>query len=181
MKEIDSRVSVRKYKNQDVEEEKLRQVLEAARLAPSGKNSQPWKFIVVRSNEKRGKIAQVDHRQKWMLTAPVFIVCVADVRCRPTIAPEMDIFVDEESSLPELKQVIRDTSIAIEHILLEAERLGLRTCWTGWFEQKDMRPILNIPKDKYVCGVVTLGYGDEKPEPRPRKKLDDILCYETWE
>ncbi|MPN18762.1 hypothetical protein SDC9_166125 [bioreactor metagenome] len=89
--------------------------------------------------------------------------------------------LDENSPLPELKLIIRDTAIAIEHVLLEAENLGLSSCWTAWFEQKDVRPILNIPPDKYVCGILTLGYADEAPKPRPRKPLESIVRYEKWQ
>ncbi len=109
---------------------------------------------------------------------PIFIVCVADIRCRISI--ETKVRLDESSSEPELKQIIRDTAIAIEHILLEAEQLGLATCWTAWFEQEAVRTIVNIPDDKYVCGIITLGYGDEEPKQRPRKTLDEIVRYETW-
>lgn len=86
-------------------------------------------------------------------------MCVADIRCR--ISESISVRLDENSHEPELKQIIRDTAIAIEHILLEAEHLGLATCWTVWFEQDAVRLILNIPEDKYVCGIITLGYVDE--------------------
>jgi len=178
MKEIQNRRSIRKYSNKMVEKEKLMQVFESARLAPSGSNTQPWNYIVVESNETKEKIVGVDHNQQWMITAPIFIVCVADIRCR--IDSNQVVFVDEKSSEPELKQIIRDTAISIEHILLEAESLGLATCWTGWFEQDNIRPILNIPNDKYVCGIVTIGYSDESPKERPRRKLEDIIRYEKW-
>jgi nitroreductase len=98
--------------------------------------------------------------------------------CR--IASNPELYIDETSPEPELKQIIRDTAIAIEHILLEAESLGLATCWTGWYEQKEMRPILNIPDDKYVCGVITIGYAAESPAQRPRRKLEDMIRYEKW-
>lgn len=88
--------------------------------------------------------------------------------------------MDENSLEEELKQIIRDTSISVEHILLGANNLGLGTCWVGWFIQNEIRPILNIPDDKYVVGIVTLGYTDEKPKPRPRKKLEEIIHYESW-
>ena len=178
LKEIENRRSIRKYYCKDVEDEKLMQVLESARLAPSGSNTQPWNYIIIKSSETKAKIVSVDHNQKWMMTAPIFIVCVADICCRINL--KQDIYLDEESSEPELKQIIRDTAISIEHILLEAENLGLGTCWTGWFEQKDIRPILNIPNDKYVCGIVTIGYGDENPKQRSRRNLEDIIKYEKW-
>lgn len=178
MKEIENRRSVRKYSDKMVEKEKLMQVLESARLAPSGNNTQPWNFIIVESKEMKEKIVSVDHDQKWMMTAPVFIVCVADICCR--MEPKPDMYIDENSPEPEVKQIIRDTTAAIEHILLEAVSLGLSTCWTGWYDQKDMRAVLNIPNDKYVCGVITIGYGDESPAQRPRRNLEDMIRYEKW-
>jgi nitroreductase len=68
----------------------------------------------------------------------------------------------------------------VEHIVLEAESEGLGTCWTAWFEQKEIRPLLNLPEDKYVCCVLTVGYPDERPEPRPRKEQRDLVRFETW-
>jgi nitroreductase len=178
LEQIENRRSVRKYLSRKVEEHMLLQILESARLAPSGSNTQPWNYIIVESEETKEKIAAADHNQMWMMTAPVFIVCVADIRCR--IDERKDIRLDESSPEPELKLIIRDTAISIEHILLEAERLGLGACWTAWFRQEDIRPILNIPEDKYVCGVITLGYSDESPKQRPRRALKDIIRYEKW-
>lgn len=179
LKQIENRRSIRKYLEKQVEEEKLFHILESARLAPSGSNTQPWHFIIVKSEETRRKLSLADHDQKWMMTAPVFIVCVADIRCR--VDKDADICLDENSPEPELKQIIRDTAIAIEHMLLEAEYLGLSTCWTAWYDQKDIRPVLNIPEDKYVCGIVTLGYGNEAPRQRPRKNPEEIVRYEKWQ
>lgn len=178
MKEIENRRSTRKYTNKKVEKEKLIQLLESARLAPSGSNTQPWVFIVVESEDTKEKLAVADHNQLWMMTAPLYIVCVADIRSR--IPAEIQVSLNENSQEPELKQIIRDTAIAIGHLLLEAEHLGLATCWTAWFNQDDIRPILNIPEDQYVCGIVTVGYGDETPNQRPRKRLEDIVKYEKW-
>ncbi|WP_244833918.1 nitroreductase family protein [Clostridium sp. BJN0001] len=178
MKEIENRRSIRKYQNREVEKEKLNCILESARLAPSGSNTQPWTFIVVKSLDTKEKLSKADHNQRWMMSAPIFIVCVADIRCR--ISKDKKIILNETSPEPELKQIIRDTAISIEHILLEAEHLGLGTCWTGWFEQDDIRPILNIPEDKYVCGIITLGYSDETLKQRPRKSLEDVVRYEKW-
>lgn len=113
-----------------------------------------------------------------MLSAPVFIVCVADICCR--ISVDVGISLNEDSPQEELKQIIRDTSISIGHILLEADNLGLGTCWVAWFIQEEIRPILNIPADKYVVGIITLGYANEAPKARPRKKLEEIAHYESW-
>jgi nitroreductase len=179
LEEIVSRRSIRKYiDNKPVEEEKITELIESARLAPSGSNTQPWHFIVVKSDSMRQKVSEVSHNQKWMMSAPVFIVCVADVRFR--IKEDVDLIIDENSPDPEVKQIIRDTSIAIEHVVLSAENLGLGTCWVAWFTQDEIRPVLNIPSDKYVVAVITLGYPDESPKARPRKNLEDIIHYENW-
>lgn len=178
MKEIESRRSIRKYTDQKVEKEKLNQLLESARLAPSGSNTQPWSFIIVESESTKLELAKADHDQLWMTKAPLYIVCIADIRCRITDGREL--ILNENSPEPELKQIIRDTSIAIEHILLEAEHLGLSTCWTAWYSQDDIRPILGIPTDKYVCGIITVGYGDEAPSQRPRRAMEDMVRYEKW-
>jgi nitroreductase len=124
------------------------------------------------------ELAKVSHSQQWMLSAPVFIVCVADIRSR--IKDDNPLTLDEYSPQEELKQIIRDTSIAIGHIILQANSLDLGTCWVAWFTQEEIRPILNIPSDKYVVGIITLGYADETPEARPRKKLEEIIHYENW-
>lgn len=173
---IEDRRSIRKYKNLPITDDLILKLLDSALLAPSGSNTQPWGYIIVKSEENRRRIMIADHNQKWMMTAPVFIVCVADIQCRIND----NITIDEKSPEVEVKQIIRDTAIAVEHIVLEAEAHGLATCWTAWFEQKDMRPILNIPDDKYVCCVLTVGYPDENPSPRPRKKLENIVHYEMW-
>ncbi|WP_411681779.1 nitroreductase family protein [Clostridium thailandense] len=178
IKEIRTRRSIRKYTDKAVEDEKVLQLLDSARLAPSGSNTQPTHFIIVKSDLTKQKLSQVSHNQKWMLSAPIFIVCVADIRSR--VKENISIDINEHSPEEEVKQIIRDASISIEHILLEAESLGLGTCWVAWFTQDEIRPILNIPSDKYVVGIVTVGYAAEAPNARPRKNLEEIIHYEVW-
>jgi nitroreductase len=178
IKEIEMRRSIRKYSNKPVEDEKITALLESARLAPSGNNTQPWHYIIVKSEEMRQKIVTASHNQKWMLTAPVFIVCVADVRCR--IKEDIDVYLDDNSPQDEVKRIIRDTSISSGYMLLEANNLGLGVCWVAEFTQEEIRPVLSIPSDKYVLGVITVGYPNETPNARPRKKLEDIVHYECW-
>ncbi len=174
---VKSRRSIRKYKSQPVEDVKIRTMVESARLAPSGSNTQPWNFIIVRADETKKQIAAIC-KQEWMLQAPVFIVCVADIRTR--LRKQEHIVLSEASPQFELKQIIRDTAIAIEHLVLQAESIGLSTCWVAYFVQEDIRPILNIPPDKYVVAVVTVGYADESPSAKPRRSLEDIIHFETW-
>lgn len=178
IKEIEMRRSIRKYSNRPIEDEKINALLESARLAPSGNNTQPWHYIIVKSEEMRQKVVEASHNQKWMLTAPVFIVCVADVRCR--IKEDIDVYLDDNSPQDEVKRIIRDTSISVGYMLLEANSLGLGVCWVAEFTQEEIRPVLGIPSDKYVVGVITVGYPDENPKARPRKKLEDIVHFECW-
>jgi len=178
LKEIKMRRSIRNYIHKTVEDEKIIQLLESARLAPSGSNTQPWHFIIVKSELGRQNLAKIAHDQKWMPSAPVFIVCVADIRCR--IDENVNILLNENSPQEELKQIIRDTSISIGYMLLEAENLGLGACWVAWFTQDEIRPILNIPTDKYAVGIITIGYANEAPEARPRKRIEEIIHYEAW-
>ena len=178
IKEIEMRRSIRKYINKPVENEKITELLESARHAPSGNNTQPWHYIIVKSEEMRQKIMEASHNQKWMMTAPVFIVCVADVRCR--IKEDIDLYLDDNSPQDEVKRIIRDTSISAGYMLLGANNLGLGTCWVAWFTQEEIRPVLNIPSDKYVVGVITVGYPNENPKARPRKKLKNMVHYECW-
>ena len=152
--EIADRRSVRKYLDKDVTDEQIALLMEAARWAPSGSNMQPWDFLVVRSREMKERICAADHNQTWMLTAPVFIVCIGNERYRND--GDMD-------------RVIRDSAIATEHILLQAQHMGLASCWTAWFEQEEMRPVLGLDGHCYVIGVVTVGYADEVPDARPRR------------
>lgn len=174
---IEKRISIRKYLQKDIDDKIIHELIESARLAPSGSNTQPWHFIIVKDENKKREVAEVSHNQNWMLTAPVLIVCVADLSVR---IKDRTIEINENSSLEEVKQIIRDTSIAIEHIVLEATERGLGACWVSWFRQENIRTVLNIPNDKYVVCVLTIGYSDEKPGRRPRKSIEQIIHYELW-
>ena len=175
---IQHRRSIRKFTPDPIEPEKLHSVLEAGRLAPSGNNKQPWAFIVVQSEQQRQAVMEVSHNQTWMMTAPTFIVAVADMAAR--VEPEPGLYLDETSPHWELKRAIRDTAISIENMLLEADAQGLGTCWVGFFVQAEIRPVLGIPDDKFVVAVIPIGYPAEQPAARPRKPLADIVRYERW-
>lgn len=177
IKEIELRRSIRKYKDIPISQEALNGILEAGRFAPSGNNFQPWKFLVVTDKVLQQKIVAVDHNQLWMLTAPVFIVVLGDLSSIPGQESSRALIEDEAN--PALKRVIRDASIAITQMMLESVALGLGTCWTGWYQQADMRKALNIPDNLYVCGVLTLGYPDEEPAAKPRKPLSELVYYNT--
>ena len=179
IEEIITRKSIRKYKDTPVDDSLIMQVLEAARLAPSGSNTQPWHFIVIKSPEMRQLVQDTADGQKWLAHAPVHIAVVADIRVRikdEQALPE----IDELSPQFEVKQIIRDTSVAIAHIMLEARHVGLDTCWIGSLTQATMRPALGVPNDKFIVGIITLGYGDEAGYETKRKPMADILHSERW-
>ena len=175
---IKNRRSIRKFLEKPLEEEKLTTILEAARLAPSGNNAQPWHFIVVKDEEAKQVLAKAVNEQNWIAKAPVVIVAVAD----STRGDEASAgtFVDEESPSMDLKRGIRDTTIAVSHILLEVDNQGLGACYCGGFTQKSVRQVLGIPDDKFVVAVIPIGYPAENPAPRPRKSLDEIVKIGHW-
>jgi len=175
---IANRRSIRAYTDEPVSQESLDQILEAARQAPSGNNTQPWHYIVIQSAEQRAAVAKVSHDQKWMNTAPLFIACVGDINCR---IPEYDgPPLDENTSAWPLKQMLRDMGIGIEHLVLEAENQGLGTCWVAWFTQDEIRPVLGVPDHAFVAAVVTVGHPTARPAARSRRPLEDIVHYERW-
>ena len=163
---IRKRRSIRAYQDRPVPEEILLEVLEAARLAPSGRNSQSWKFIVVRDDEKKQALGRASGGQAHVHTAPVIIAAVA---------------TDPDSHMPcGVPAYPVDLAIAIDHMTLAAVDLGLGTCWIGAFAQEEVKSILEIPEHLKVVSLLTLGYPDEPGRPRMRKALEEIVCYDKY-
>lgn len=162
---IQKRRSLRKYKEDSIPEDVLQRVLEAARLAPSGKNYQPWKFIIVQDKELKEKLAQASAEQFFMAEAPIIIVGCG--------------FPDDSYSRMGryMKSWPVDVTIALEHLILQAAEEGLGTCWIGSFEETEVKSILNIPENVRVLALTPLGYPDETPPYRGRKRLDEIVSY----
>lgn len=166
MEIIAKRRSVRAYKSQDVPEEKLGRVLEAARLAPSASNRQPWKFVVVRDLNKRRELAKAARGQAFVGEAPVVIVGVA-------LEPERVM----SCGVPAYAV---DLAIALTHIILAAQTEGLGTCWIGAFSQEEVKRILEVPDSCKIVALMPLGYPQDVPRLTTRKPLDDIVCYERF-
>jgi nitroreductase len=164
---ISQRCSVRAYKDTEVEEDKLKRVLEAARLSPSASNRQDWKFIIVKNKETRKKLADAAFGQSFIGEAPVVIVaCGTDSKSimgcgQPTHTV--------------------DVSIAFAFMILQAYELGLGTCWIGAFEEEAVKKILTIPKHVRVVAMTPMGYPDEPPSEKSRKSLKQIVCFEKFE
>ncbi len=165
---IQKRQSVRKYKEDLIPEKALRRVLEAARLAPTGSNMQPWKFIIVKDRALKEKLAQASAGQIFMAEAPIIIVgCGFPDNCYAHMGRYM-------------KSWSVDVTIALEHLILQAQEEGLGTCWIGSFEEEEVKAILNIPENVKVLALTPLGYPDEIPRFRGRKSLDEIISYDRY-
>ena len=169
---IEKRRSIRKYLKQEVKDEDIEKILSSAIKAPSGNNLQPWRFKIIKDDKLKEEIVEVDSKQVWMLTAPVFIAILGDTRER---IKTKNYCACEEAPEYELKKVIRDCSNAAMCLMLEAENLGLSTCWTGAYKQIEMKKVLNVPDYYYVCGILTVGYSDQEPTKQIRKELQEFI------
>jgi nitroreductase len=164
---IKARRSIRAYQDRLVEEEKLLRVLEAGRLAPSARNLQDWKFIVVRDENKRQRLSVVAMDQSFVAQAPVVIVgCGTETEYIMTCG---------QYTYP------IDVAIAIDHMSLEAVEQGLGTCWIGAFHEDKAKEILGVPNKIRVAMMLTLGYPAESPSARPRKRVEEIVSFDGWQ
>jgi len=164
---IRKRRSIRKYKETGVEQEKLNTVLEAARLAPSATNKQPWAFIVVTDPHVKEQLRS-SYDEEWFIKAPVIIVgcAVPDQAWRRNDGEEYWMV---------------DVAIAMQNIVLAATELGLGTCWIADFDEKAAKEALRIPEDVRVVAMTPLGYPDEEKGPvMGRKPLNSIVHYNQW-
>lgn len=165
---IRNRRSVRTYKNDPIPEDILHKVLEAGRLAPSGKNLQPWKFIIIKDSSLKNRVAEACAKQFFMAAAPVIIAaCAFPENCYAHMGRYM-------------KSWPIDVAIALEHMILMAQEAGLGTCWIGAFDENQVKPLLNIPESVRVLALTPLGYPDESPRDRGRKPLEEIVSYDHF-
>ncbi len=162
---IRTRSSVRQFRPTPVLEESLNRILEAARLAPSSSNRQEWRFVVVRDEERRKRLARAANNQMWIAGAPIVIAAVAtDPRSIMTCG---------------IPRYAVDTAIAIDHMTLAAVEEGLGTCWIGAFSQEQAREVLGVADDCMVVTLMPLGHpASRAPVAKSRKRLRDIVRYE---
>lgn len=173
---IKTRRSIRVYEDKPVEEDKLRKVLEAARLAPSAGNRQPWRFIVVTDPKIKEELRLAKeklrpHPPKELFRDPIRSAPIVIVGCALP-----------SESFPGTDFWKIDVAIALQNLVLAAWEQGLGTCWIGVFhEEGEIKKILGIPEEARVVAMVTLGYPAEKKEPvTDRKPLDAIVRYNHW-
>ncbi len=165
---IQNRYSCRFYSPDPLEDEKLIKVLEAARLAPTADNRQPFQIIIIKTKNNGEKLMEIYHRD-WFIQPPV-VLCVCS---QPT-----DGWTRKKYDNQSYAAV--DAAIVVDHITLQAADLGLGTCWVGDFNPEAARDFLNLPSDVEPIAFIPLGYPLDKPKPKIRKALEDLIRHDTW-
>ncbi len=174
---VAARRSVRRYLDRPVEREKVERCLEAARLAPSASNSQPWWFVVVDDPAQRRAVAQATFDRlasfnRFSLQAPVLVAMVTE---QPKLITQIG------GAIKNRPYALIDIGIAAAHFCLQAAELGLGTCMMGWFDEKKVKGLLGIPAGKRVDLVIAVGYpAEEAAGPKRRKSLAEISSYNGY-
>lgn len=165
-KVLQKRYSVRAYKPDPVEEEKVRQVLEAACLAPTAVNKQPFQIIVIRTADRKADLKRI-YYQDWFAQAPLVIgICGI---------PAQSWTSQDGKNYAEI-----DVTITMTYLILAATNLGLGTCWIGSFDAAAAREVLGLPDGVEPMAFTPLGYPADRPGPRERKPVSQLVRYEHW-
>ncbi len=162
---IRTRRSVRKFKPEEIPEEDLRDILEAARLAPSAGNRQPWRFVVVRDPEAKRRLGVAARSQTWISDAGVVVAALAMGRDSPEVYP---------------RWAERDVMTAVEHMVLSAWSLGYGSCWVGALEEGAVKEMLGVPEEMTVICLLPMGVPAQSPEAKPRKPFGEVFHGERY-
>ncbi len=174
---VKKRQSIRSYIDKPISRDVLSKCVEAARLAPSACNAQPWKFIIVDQNNLIAKITdKVCHgiysMNKFIKNAGALVVVVSD---------KEGFLRKVGAAVKGTNYYLIDIGIACEHLVLQAAELGLGSCWIGWFDEKRLKEILKIPKNRRIDIIISLGYYEsDKLTPRSRKSISEILSFNKY-
>jgi nitroreductase len=166
---IRNRVSIRSYKKDKIDLEIVKKVIEAACVAPSWGNKQSWRFIVVNSMVEKNLLGKASGQPiiaQACMDAPYVVVLCANTK--------------ESGVKNGIEYYAFDCALAMENLVLSATAEGLSTCIVGWFDEKVVKGILNIPQNIRVVAFTPLGYADEVPKHSTRKKTEQIVYYNTW-
>jgi nitroreductase len=161
------RYSVRAYKSDPVEDEKLQQVLQAARLAPTAANRQPFQFVVIHTAGREAELKRIYNRD-WFVQPPL-VICACGVPAQGWVRKK------DGKNYSEV-----DVAIAMDHLILAAANLGLGTCWIAAFDPTAACEVLHLPDDVEPIAFTPLGYMADKPGPKRRKALSELVRYERW-
>ena len=154
---IKARRSIRKFKRKEIPSELLDHLLDMARTAPSGANRQPWELVIITDRQRLKDIVPVCKDQAFVGDCSAFLIGIDD---------------------PQQKWAKVDLAIALDHLSLAAVEEGLGTCWIGAFDQARMREYIGLPGDRTVTVCMALGYPDETPAARGRKKAEELFSWD---
>jgi len=163
---ISKRYSVRAYKSDPVEEEKIQKILDAARMAPSAANRQPFQLIVIKTGGREEELRKIYNRD-WFVQAPL-VICAVGIHDKAW------------TRYDEVKYTQTDVAIAMDHLILAATYLGLGTCWIAAFNPDRAREVLNLPPNVEPLIFTPLGYPADSPKEKERKPLSDLVRFEKW-
>lgn len=176
---VQTRQSVRKYSDRPIEKAILERCLDAARLAPSASNSQPWTFVVVNDSTLKNNVAaqtfdKVISFNKFAMEAPVLVLFVIE---KPRIITRVGAFIKNK------EYPLIDIGIAAEHFCLQAAEEGLGTCMIGWFNEKPIQKLTNIPATKSIGLIVAVGYPTEgyKQRHKSRKAFAEVVKFNSYQ
>jgi nitroreductase len=170
---LKARQSVRRFKAESVDRDLIVRCVEAARLAPSAENAQPWRFIVIDDQEQKKRLAQkafngIYRPTRWAEKAPVLVILCA----------EPDFLANRlGKQITGIQYYLIDCGIAGEHFILQAQELGLGTCWIGWFSQKGVKKVLDIPSAWRIVSLIAVGYHAGSETKRKNRYNAEKICY----
>jgi nitroreductase len=163
---INKRYSVRAYKSDPIEKEKLLKVLEAARLAPTANNRQPLQIIVIHTKQKKTKLLSI-YQREWFVQPPI-VICVCGNKGIAWVRKDGRSYLDV------------DAAIVMDYVTLAATDLGLGTCFIAAFDAVNARKVLSLPDEIEPILFTPLGYPDDLPGIKKRKLLKELVRYEHW-
>jgi nitroreductase len=193
---IQQRRSIRKFKPDPVHDDVISELLDAARLAPSGSNAQPWRFKIVRDKDTKEKLARTAYDQTFIGEAPVVFVCCADIgeylngvvsglqdlgKIGAVEDRIVNIVLERTDRMKTLsfdqfgQRIAFNVAIAIEHIVLRAMDFGLGTCWVRLIDEQAIRAIFGWDDTISVVALLPIGYPDESPAPRKRRSIEELV------
>ena len=160
------RYSVRAYKSDPVEQEKLDRILEAARLAPTAVNIQPFQLVVIHTADRKAELLQI-YSKKWFVQAPI-VICACGIIGKSWVRRDGKNYNDV------------DVAIVMDHLILAATAEGLGTCWVGAFDPAAAKEVLRLPEGVEPIAFTPLGYAADSPPVKKRKPLAKLVRYEKW-
>jgi nitroreductase len=158
------RYSVRAYQAKPIEYDKLQKVLEAARLAPTACNIQPFQFIIIQTQGRAEELLRI-YNQSWFVEAPI-IICACGIPSQSWHRIDGKNYCDV------------DVAIAMDHLILAATELGLGTCWVGAFDPEEARKVLQLSDDIEPIAFTPLGYPNDQPGNTIRKSIEELVQYD---